>query len=326
MPYLPTDHLLWDFWFAPPQEGKPVHVFYLRAPSSIEDPEDRHYQAEVGHASSVDLLAWVDQGVAFRPSEGPSWDDKAIWTGSITRHDDVWHFFYTALTHADHEQRIGLATSTDLVHWERHPKNPLVVADPSWCESAANSPDGHVAFRDPWVMRDPDGDGWLMYITTRVNVGLDDGRGVIALATSDDLVEWELHGPVTEAGSFAELEVPQYVELESHRFLLFCSAKPSQQRLNEPDVAPWAGTHYLTAPSAKGPWHLAPDPPMAADTERSWYAGRLLQHNDTWQFFAWSNVRDGAFGGGLSAPMPVEIGTDGTLRVTMPDNNLVDSS
>ncbi len=313
MSYLPDGHLMWDFWFAPPQPGEPVHVFYLRVPASIADPEDRHWQAEVGHATSSDLHHWEDRGLALTPSAGPAWDDKAIWTGSIIRHENRWYWFYTALTHADRQQRIGLATSDDLEHWQRHPSNPLLTADLSWCESN----DGDVAFRDPWVFPAPNGDGWLMYITTRVNTGPSDGRGVIALARSPNLLDWTLEGPVTEAGEFGEMEVPQELEIEGRHYLLFCTGKHAADRLDRPGTTRWIGTHYLTAESPLGPWRLAPDPPMAADEAGTWYAGRALEHDGTWWFFAWRRERDGLFVGGLSDPALIEVTRDGRLTVDL---------
>jgi beta-fructofuranosidase len=315
MPYLPTDHLMWDFWFAPFRPGEPLHLFYLRVPSSISDPEDRHWQAEVGHAISDDFRTWEDQGLALAPAQGPAWDDKAIWTGSIIEHEGSWYWFYTALTHADHEQRIGLATSTDLVTWTRHRANPLLAADPAWCESAASSADGHVAFRDPWVIPDPDGNGWLMYITTRVNSGPVDGRGVIALARSPNLVDWTLGGPVTDVGEFAEMEVPQYLSIDGDDYLIFCTGKPSAARLSNPDAHPWIGTHYLVGGSASGHWRLAPDPPLSADLPGTWYAGRAVHLDETWYFYAWRRSRDGRFTGGLSDPAPLERHPDGRLHI-----------
>jgi beta-fructofuranosidase len=312
MSYLPADHLMWDFWFAPPQPGEPLHVFYLRVPATIGDPEDRHWQAEVGHAVSHDLVTWEDRGVALAPASGSAWDDKAIWTGSIIRHKGTWFWFYTALTHADRQQRIGLSTSPDLVTWTRHPGNPILEADLGWCESN----DGDVAFRDPWLVRDPD-DGWLMYITTRVNHGSMEGRGVIALARSANLVDWSLVGPVTSPGDFGELEVPQYLEAAGRRYLLFCTGKHSAARLDRPGTTPWIGTHYLTADSAAGPWTLASDPPMAADTEGSWYAGRAVEVEGRLLFFGWRRERDSHFEGGLSNPAPLEVQPDGRLHVDL---------
>lgn len=315
MPYLPTDHLMWDFWLAPRRDGKPWHLFYLRAPASIGDPEDRHWQAEVGHADSGDLHGWRDLDIALTPATGPAWDDKAIWTGSIIDHNDTYYWFYTALTHADHAQRIGLATSADLLNWTRHPANPLLEADPRWYETASTSADGHVAFRDPWVIPDPGGDGWLMYITARSNEGPMDGRGVIGLARSRDLITWTLDAPVTTPGDFAELEVPQYLHIAERHYLLFCTGKPSDQRLRQSGTSHWIGTHYLTAPSPEGPWKLAPDPPMAGDEEGNWYAGRVVEDADRLLFLAWRRLRDGRFAGGLSNPVEIGISEDGLLSV-----------
>lgn len=312
MPHRPIDHLMWDFWFAPPVPGQAVHVFYLRVPATIADPEDRHWQAEVGHATSRDLVTWEDRGIVLSPAPGPAWDDKAIWTGSVVRHEGTWYWFYTALTHADRQQRIGLATSTDLETWTRHSENPLLMADTSWVEAD----NGAVAFRDPWVIPDPDG-GWLMYITTRINHGPEDGRGVIALARSPNLIDWTLDRPVTEPGEFAELEVPQYLELNGRHYLLFCTGKPSAARLARRDAEPWIGTHYLTASSPAGPWVLADDPPMAGDADGAWYAGRVLETGDRPLFFAWRMHRDGRFEGGLSNPAPIDVSPDGRLHVDL---------
>ena len=96
----------------------------------------RHANATVGHAVSTDLLAWTLLPDALRPGPVGSWDDLAIWTGSIICADGRWHMLYTGVSRAENGrvQRIGLATSTDLVNWEKHPANPLIEADPRWYE------------------------------------------------------------------------------------------------------------------------------------------------------------------------------------------------
>ena len=140
---------------------------------------------------------------------------------------------------------------------------------------------------------------------------------MIALARSNDLVYWNLELPITNPGDFAEMEVPQYLEIDNHRYLLFCTGKPSRERLATPGVTPWVGTHYLTAEFATGPWHLAPDPPMAADTDASWYAGRAVEFNGDWYFFAWRRQRDAVFVGGLSNPARLNVSADGRLHVNL---------
>ena len=44
--------------------------------------------------------------------------------------------FYTGTSSAEGGlvQRIGLATSSDLITWTKHPDNPVMVADSRWYE------------------------------------------------------------------------------------------------------------------------------------------------------------------------------------------------
>ena len=61
-----------------------------------------------------------------------AWDDLAMWTGSVVQHPDgTWFMFYTGVTTTPHGplQRIGVATSPDLVTWHKLARNPVLEAD-----------------------------------------------------------------------------------------------------------------------------------------------------------------------------------------------------
>ena len=60
----------------------------------------------------------------------------------------------TSRASASSIQRIGMATSTDLSHWERHPANPLIEADQRWYEKLDLTCWYEEACRDPWVVYD----------------------------------------------------------------------------------------------------------------------------------------------------------------------------
>src|SRR5215213_6370282 len=126
------DHWLWDFWFA--RDGDDVHLFHLKAPRSLGDPELRHRHAAIGHAVSRDLRTWRVLEDALAPGPPGEFDDLATWTGSVIRHHGRWHLFYTGISHADGPgiQRIGVASSDDLLAWERH--GLVLEADPAWYE------------------------------------------------------------------------------------------------------------------------------------------------------------------------------------------------
>ena len=340
MVFVPADRYLWDFWLAPRRPGStdPYRLFYLQAPRDLPDPELRHGVATVGQAVSRDLVHWEERGTALEAGPAGSWDDRAIWTGSIVERDGMFHWFYTGIGRRDWVQRIGLATSDDpdLERWERHPSNPLLEADPRWYEKQVAGLWPAEACRDPWLVWAPDEAVYYMLYTARERepdpsspdagtaasperaVGPMDGRGVIGLARSTDLVEWEPLPPLVAPGEFGEMEVPQVVHLDDRWYLLFCTAKHAADRLARTGpTGRWFGTHYLVADDLLGPYRLLTDEPLVGDEAGSYYAGRIVDDPDGRPVFLawrqWSIV--GTFLGGLSDPSPVRVLADGRLEV-----------
>ena len=80
------DSWIWDFWFA--DDGRAYHVFFLKAPRSLGDPELRHVNVAIGHATSEDLTGWTVAADALAPAASPAFDDVATWTGSVVRGPD----------------------------------------------------------------------------------------------------------------------------------------------------------------------------------------------------------------------------------------------
>lgn len=158
------DYYVWDWWVA--DDGKRYHLFFLQAPRSVGDPANRHVNAEIGHATSRDLVDWDDLGPTFQPSEigRRAFDDMAIWTGSVLNDGRQWWMFYTAISHAGHhlfDQRVGAAVSNDLHHWRRVANEPAVYQDSRWYKTLAikpaptNGPDIDRAVRQGWCRAEP---------------------------------------------------------------------------------------------------------------------------------------------------------------------------
>jgi len=262
--------------------------------------------------------------MALAAGEPGRWDDRAIWTGSIIEREGTCYFFYTGTNHAEEGriQRIGLTTSTDLIHWQRHPSNPLVAADARWYETLELGSWPEETCRDPWVIRSPAEAAYYMFFTARVNHGPVDGRGVIGCARSRDLLTWEMLPPVSQSGEFGYLEVPQVIPLEGRFYMLFCTAasKHAAQRLARTGPGgQWSGTGYLVAEKLTGPYRLADDAGLVADDRGTYYAGKLIEDpGGQWVFLAWRRWdEDGNFVGGLSDPAPVHVLADGSLAVKM---------
>ena len=304
---------VWDFWFA--DDGQKYHLFFLYASKALKDPIARHHRAAIGHATSTDLKTWTRVTDAVVHGDAPAFDELATWTGSVTRHPDgTWYLFYTGarLVDGQNRQTIGYATSPDLYDWTK--QGQVAEADDRWYETLADKCWHDEAFRDPWVIPDPDGIGWHMLITARGRTGPADDRGVVGHCWSPDLRTWEVRPPLTSVGQgFGQLEVMHTVVVEGQLFLIF-SCLAADTTAARQAAGRHGGTWAAKAETALGPYDVA-GAQLLADS--SLYVGRLIQLRDTdeWQFLAFTNqLADGSFGGTITDPRPVSL-VDGLLAV-----------
>jgi beta-fructofuranosidase len=310
------DKWVWDFWLA--QDGHDHHVYYLQAPRALGDPELRHHHATIGHAVSTDLTDWAVLPDALHPGPSGSWDDLAVWTGSVIAHDGLWHMLYTGIStvEAGLVQRIGLAVSSDLVHWHKDARNPVLAADPRWYETRAHAGSRQAgsrqeSWRDPYLVRIAGDEHVHALITARAATAPSDGAGVVAHARSKDLVRWEIGPPLTRPGEVAQAEVPQLVRLDDgYRLLISCYAEDhSQLRRERLGQSCQTGTLALSASGPLGPFDFPSQPLLPADSPvGTGYAGKLvaLGQDDT-RFMCFILERDGEFVGELSDPLPLEL-------------------
>ena len=314
-----ADYWVWDFWLA--DDGERHHLFYLHAPKSLGNPELRHRNARIGHASSTDLREWTDYGQALDAGAAGSFDGSATWTGSVVRcPDGLWRMFYTGSRFLSPDsnaniETIGLATSTDLFEWTKQP-GPICSADPQWYETLGTSNWPEEAWRDPWVFWGQADQLWHMLVTARSKDGTEPDRGVMAHATSPDLLLWTVQTPLSNSGSgFAHLEVFQVVEVAGRSHVVFCC-----------DTAKLVGPR---AGQTGGVWSLpVGDMPGKVDfrearllVDERLYAGRVaIDRGGVPWLLAFNNVSaDGEFLGGVSDPIRLVTDHDGYLAVeTMP--------
>jgi len=316
------DQWIWDSWYA--HDGDQWHCFFLKADKALGDPQLRHFNVTQGHAVSTDLTNWTYLGTSLTPTGGDKFDGLTTWTGSVIKDDDgLWHLFYTGVTAADNGlyQRIGHATSTDLHHWSR-------VGDGLCLDMTGPNADlyekeympGHWhdrAMRDPWVMKDPDGDGWLMYFTARApGIAEPNAGGAIGFATSPDLKEWTLQPPVF-VGGFGQLEVPQVFSVGDTWYCLFCTDADHWSSAYRATHAqsPVTGSHYLVADNPRGPWRIAPGPFFDGDLPCRRYASRILDTEEGLMIIGFEDRGRENFVGRLMDPEPVQIGQNGLLTI-----------
>lgn len=291
----------------PFESGGVYHLFYLSSPPGTLDYPER-VRTSWQHSTTADLQSWTPLPPALEPGPDGGVDSGGIWTGSVVEHDGRFWLFYTAHDPtAANPQTICLATSTDLVHFERHLGNPLLTPVDS-CEP--------VDWRDPYVFFNADEGVWWMLIAARSARGPRWRRGVIMLATSSDLEHWTVEPePLYDPGTTFCPECPELWSMGERWYLVY-------SRFSE-DV----GTVYRVADSPRGPFRTPADERLGG---RRWYAAKSAA-NPTGQgrvFFGWVHDEAGdgpnrrwLWGGDFAVPRVATAQPDGrlVLEPVLPD-------
>lgn len=138
-----------------------------------------------GHASSTDLLTWVEHPIALRPGPVGSYDDDGCWSGCAV-HDGTGVVAVWSAHHQGIElPSIARAVDDDLVVWEKSADNPVIDHRPAV--------PGMTDMRDHSVRWD--GERWR-----QVLAGGAAGEGMLVGYSSTDLTHWDWDGIVLRAG------------------------------------------------------------------------------------------------------------------------------
>jgi hypothetical protein len=154
-----------DFAFI--QAKEKFHIWYTRQNRLA------HFDSTtrtLGHGTSTDLVNWTVgsdtlvlpvrngrapcTGCAVQPMK---WDNWHVWAPSIYKDGMTYYMYYTGVSHLPlgDFQRIGLATSTDLINWTRRDAPVLTNHEIPWAAKLDTS-FAAKELRDPFVMADPD--------------------------------------------------------------------------------------------------------------------------------------------------------------------------
>ncbi len=186
------------------------------------------------HVHSTDLTNWTEDGYVIPPSsDAAAWNSLDIWAPTVVKNptDGKYYLFYTGVkkdVNGVREQRIGVATSTNLYDWDMvdYP-NPVVDCSTfSWTYyKPADTSGDAAACRDPYVNWDPDQGQWVMTMATRGNnpgsYAWTPGDVMIAgIATSHDLIHWTDSGYITQTKGY-KLESPHFFKHGSTWYLLW---------------------------------------------------------------------------------------------------------
>jgi len=192
------------------------HLFYLF--------DRRHHQSKWGlgahqwaHASTTDLIHWEHHPMAIPINE--EWE-SSICTGSVFYHEGTYYAFY-ATRMPDRTQHLGLAISTDGIHFKKTEPNPFASPEEGY---------DPMHYRDPEVFQDKTTGLFHMLVTARLT---DDRDGCLAQLVSNDMRTWELVEPFVIPGRVTDC--PHHFEWNGWYYLVQTRYKMSRNPLG-----PWS--------------------------------------------------------------------------------------
>ncbi len=121
-----------------PDAQSPWESFFLDTPEIIKDQSGYklYYFADTdnnpvggsfGVAVSTDLIHWnrVQNTPILQPGQAGEWDELFIESPSVTYINGMYYMVYSGID-TQWRVRIGLATSTDGIHWTKYVGNPIL--------------------------------------------------------------------------------------------------------------------------------------------------------------------------------------------------------
>ncbi len=303
------NRFLWDFWFLEYENPAVLELFYLTAPYD-DNPETRHFNANIARATRQKDGSWLDHGIVFSPSSDPNaWDNQATWTGSSLKLKQSLFGYqyimpYTGVNKDEKAgmQRIGFALSHDGLNWQRDERMPVLEADPE-CHRLYNSTwNNETAFRDPYLLQLEDG-RFALYITTERKDMPEACCGCVSVYISDDLLNWVLQAqPATAKLPFGQMEVPTPFFWDGKWYMIINCV---QEKIADNDMG---------IPKYSGAFCLVSDNPLAGFTyhhmllghdqkQPRYYTPKIINNNGKLEIYAWKGYDEGGkFGGYLDGP------------------------
>lgn len=319
--YAPVGTYLWDCWFI--NRGEQIHLFHLQAPVSVDPNTRSRSSVSIGHAVSTNYHTWRELPTALRPGRAGEWDAAGLWSGSVAEKDGRYYLYYTGKSDVPGEedlQQIGLATSSDLYVWDKHPRNPIVACDPDYYEFQGgwNTLGNIGAWRDPFVFKDPRSEKRYMTISARVAGSSREYNGCVALAESADMVNWKVLPPIFAPGRYDEIEVTRMVYHRGVYYLFFTTHAAGY----EPSFAATSGAHeglhcYYSKDLFGGYQPVNGNGVVLGNGEAVYDIRVLHMIGDEFIGIGWQNHdAQGAFVGKLATPVRLHISGD-TVRVLL---------
>ena len=202
------------------------HMFYQYNPHG-DQWGDIHW----GHATSVDLIHWQEQGIAMAPLESAG--ECHCFSGGCCKDENGRpHFFYTSI--GREEENRGARYHAQ--QWFAEPADAAMTRLVQSPEGALTG-DIHggmqvLEWRDPCVIRH--GEQYLMVLG-----GMAEDRGCALLYTSPDMKQWTYRHILAQSDKADGVcwECPNLIEVDGHFVLLYSPCAQVMAKVGDLDEA-----------------------------------------------------------------------------------------
>jgi beta-fructofuranosidase len=189
--------MIWDPWIL--KDGDVYRLFYLQG---VEGRIPWWTVSKICGAISTDLENWQDLGTLLEPNPANDWESGRVCAGCTYKENDVYYLFYSAggkePPHLRNEA-IGLATSTDGLHFSRYSNQYLLKPDDDDPWYGRSNWTGHFHWRDPYIFKDDKTGSYYMFICASSKV-TGNFQGCVGLAVADKISgPYKLLPPAVEA-------------------------------------------------------------------------------------------------------------------------------
>jgi len=318
--YAPVGKFLWDPWFI--NQGEFHHMFHLQADVEPDFNRRNISNISIGHAVSDDFINWEQLPTALKPGGVDEWDNDNLWSGCVAKKDDTYYLFYTGKNknpEINNIQKIGVATSKDLNTWNKHDKNPLIEADNKhyYMDNNKNELGNIGAWRDPFVFKDPTSEKRYMTISARDNTKGGEYSACVALAQSDDMINWDVLPPIFSPGIYDEIEVTRVVCHNGYYYLFFTTYGRNYKPEFEKKYGAHGGLHCYYSDNLFCGYEPVNGNGVVLDNGHDVYDVRILNLNgNDFIGIGWLNRdSDGNFIGKLAHPIKIRIDGDKVEKI-----------
>ncbi|AFZ22697.1 beta-fructosidase, levanase/invertase [Cylindrospermum stagnale PCC 7417] len=281
--------LTWDPWIL--RDGDIYRLFYLGGPKAVDPRTPWWAEATIYGAISSDMKHWQDLGVILEPDPKNPLESQRMLAGSTYQENGIYYLFYSAAGKEDMwNEEIGLATSTDGIHWQRQSSHPIFVnldeRDRWYGKYDFTFTNGetitHRHWRDPYIVKEEQTGKYYMFICAAAKeLAASPFCGCVALAVADSIAgPYTLLSPAcmpildrTSESIYIEMERPQVI-YQNGKYHLFFSCWPHRlnpkwiQQVSQERISP-SSLYWYVADEITGPFKAVSKKPVVMGSEKT---------------------------------------------------------